>query len=201
MGSKEADENKIKQLQQKNEKLEQKIRRLSTVDLEINQIGKEQENENEMGETNGNEMKQFMEWSRKLSWPDIINTIYTETENNDNHFLLMQRVLMEQKNINKQLKEDGERKHERDSIQIQQLKKEINDIRTNSEKLRTEYLKDKEKLAVNTMNEFNRLRSEIKEVGLAQQQRMSNNTNNNNSSSSYYSYLSGASSFLWSNKK
>eukprot|EP00486_Rosalina_sp_Unknown_P016110 CAMPEP_0201596448 /NCGR_PEP_ID=MMETSP0190_2-20130828/193132_1 /ASSEMBLY_ACC=CAM_ASM_000263 /TAXON_ID=37353 /ORGANISM="Rosalina sp." /LENGTH=160 /DNA_ID=CAMNT_0048056803 /DNA_START=717 /DNA_END=1199 /DNA_ORIENTATION=+ len=74
------------------------------------------------------------------------------------------------------------------------------------EKQRREHLKDKEKFAMSTMEELNRLRSEIKEVGAAQEyaQREKERRRKERElqqQNSYYSYLSGASSYIWGSKK
>merc|ERR1712204_161095 len=97
--SKEADDNKINELERENEKLQQKIRRLSTtIDLKP-----EFDNEFDAGMMEPNmeqsEIEQLVEWSRHLSWPQNIMDLYEESVN-DNYFDLMQRICMEQQHTN-----------------------------------------------------------------------------------------------------
>jgi len=235
--SKESDENKINELERENtakteqiEKLQYKIRKLSTVDIEDFE--------------DKDEMRRFVGWSRKLSWPDVIEQIYENQaadDDDDDYYLLMQRVLMEEKRISKEecvkLRELGETQRREYLFDIENLKKKINELKrahkssmaqlpnpftVNSpdaalhlledqnankiqrlekklEKQRKEHLKDKQIFVMSTMNELNRLRSEIKDVGLQQQQQQQQNDNDNNDNS-YYSYISSATSYLWNYK-
>ena len=253
--SKESDENKINELEAENhkkseqiEKLQQKIRRLSTVDLDHEQQQRqEQQQQIQFNQPNDiNEMRRFVDWSRKLSWPDIIKQLYQS--DNDNYYLLMQRVLMEEKRISRQqyneLKEEGEKQRREHLFEIDELKKKLNEMRRahkssmhelpnpftsgnaeaaqhilqdpsahkiislekKLEKQKKEHLKDKEMFVMNTMNELNRLRNEIKDVGLAQEfvkreKEKKERELQQQQNSSYYSYLSSATSYLWSAKK
>merc|ERR1712130_670459 len=70
--SKEADENKINELERENEKLQQKIRRLSTVDFD-SELDEEQN-------VQQSEIQKLVQWSRKLSWPYVINEIFQNTD-------------------------------------------------------------------------------------------------------------------------
>lgn len=251
--SKEADEKKhINELERENnkkseqiEKLQQKIRRLSTFDggntTDIDTSDPRTESEQI------SEMKRFVDWSRTLSWPDIIKQMYES--GNDNYFLLMQRVIMESQRIQREeynkLQEEGENKNRQNLFEIDNLKKKINELKrahkssvdfgangnlafTNPEaaihalqdpaankisvlekqleKQKREHLKDKEKFVISTMEELNRLRAEIKEVGAAQEFAMREKERRRQlqqqqQQNSYYSYLSGATSYIWGTKK
>jgi len=65
-------------------------------------------------------------------------------------------------------------------------------------RIRTEHLRDKQRFAMNAAEELNRLRAQLKNVGRAQELRRLNEQTQN---ATHYSYLSSASSFLWSSNK
>merc|ERR1712228_316975 len=179
--SKEADELKINELERENEKLQQKIRRLSTVDFDS-----QFHEEDNMQQS---EMQTLVQWSRKLSWPQIINELYANGTDNENYYSLMQTVCIQQQQINKSNASDIASLNEK----INAMNEQIDALQTMLNKQRDEHLRDKEQFAVNTANELNRLRDAIKNVGLRQQQSQQQANKNGN----YYSYLSNASSIFF----
>merc|ERR1712154_650310 len=118
----------------------------------------------------------------------------------DNHFDLMQRVCLAQQRINESNAESIDSLNQR----INAMNEQMNDLQLCLDKQRDEHLRDKERFAVNTANESNRLRDAIKNVGLRQQQLDTQNQRkqaNSSKSGTYYDYLAGASSILWKSKK
>merc|ERR1712176_527740 len=114
------------------------------------------------------EMERLVEWSRHLSWPQDILQLYADDDENamDNHFDLMQRVCMAQQRINKSNTESIGSLNQR----INAMNEQMNNLQLCLERQRDEHLRDKERFAVSTANELNRLREAIKNVGLRQQQ-------------------------------
>eukprot|EP01083_Nonionella_stella_P232405 819893_1 len=142
---------KIKELKGENDQLKQKIRRLSTVDSATFA--------NVTSINSNTEMKQFVNWSRQLSWPNIVSNIYLSSELTD--FLLMKKVINELRNINQNCANE--------ILNLNTQINNINNISSNNtnkinkleeilEKQQIEHLKDKEKLIENTMKEMDRLR-------------------------------------------
>jgi len=211
--SKEADEQKINQLQQENELLHQRIHRLSRVDLadhaqHIHEPPEEEEAESHEQITAGGggrgegEMKKFAQWTRSLSWPPLIVQIFTEDESHDDYddehdehdyFVLMQRVI----NTTRQTQQQHTQR-------IADMEHKLSALESQLEAQRADHLKDKQRLIMESMKEFDRLRLEIKNVGLAQkhrQQQQQHHQQSQNNNASYYSYLSSATSLLWSSNK
>ena len=201
------------------------------------------------------DMKRFVDWSRKLSWPNVVTQLFNtslshnEDEEHDNlHFNLMQRVLMEEKRITREeynkLKENGDRERSEHLFKIEDLKKQLKQLKRahkssmaqlpnpftvesqeaaehllqdqnasrimmlqkQLEKQKREHLKDKEQFAMNTMQELNRLRNEMRDVGLAQQleaerKRKKQQQLDSQQAASYYNYLTSATSYIWNVKK
>jgi len=190
--SKEADDKKINELEQnltdktqQIEKLQQKIRRLSTVDhFEI--------------ERDGDEIQRLTEWSRRLSWPEGVRQLYDSHQIGDNHYQFMQKVMTEDRRITKHRHIEQQEYH---SKEVQSLQSSIEELRSNTQRIgvleeelrriRMEHLRDKQQFAINTAEELNRLRSQLRNMGRAQQIR--HQTQN--------SYFSTVSSMLWSSAK
>ena len=188
--SKEADDKKINELEQnltvktqQIEKLQQKIRRLSTVD----HFEFERERE-------GDEIQRLFEWSRTLSWPEGVEQVFESWQFGDNCYRLLQTVMTEERRISKKEHFEREQSH---SEQVRSLQSTIEELRSNTDRItvleeelrriRSEHLRDKQRFAMNTAEELDRLRTQLKNMGRAQQLRQQ----------SQYSYLSTVSSLLW----
>merc|ERR1712129_238567 len=123
--------------------------------------------------------------------PQNIMDLYDENANDDNYFDLMQRICMEQQHTNESNAESIDNLNRR----INSMNEQMDSLQLRLDRQRDEHLRDKERFAVNTAKEMNRLRDAIKNVGMRQQQQIKQTT------SSYYGYLAGASSVLWKSKK
>lgn len=144
------------------EELETKIRRLSTVGLETN-VGSLRDREARERES---EMRRFCEWSRRLSWPESDGLDEMDLESEVDWFVVMQRCL---------------------TVHVEASKERRRRFEERVESLKMEHLRDKERLAVNTMAELNRLRAQLKDVGRRQQ--AGSSAGSSAQSSSYLTFL------------
>jgi len=147
------------------EELETKIRRLSTVGLETN-VGSLRDRDAREARERESEMRRFCEWSRRLSWPESDGLdVDLDMESEVDWFVVMQRCL---------------------TVHVEASKERRRRFEERVESLKMEHLRDKERLAVNTMAELNRLRAQLKDVGRKQQRGASAQSQ---SSSSYLTFL------------
>jgi len=180
------------------EKLQQKIRRLSTVDgshhfenIELDRDHRELEG----GASGSDDIQRLFEFARKLSWPEGVEQVFESWQFGDNCYQLLQTAMTEERRITK---EERSRRQESHSEQVLSLQSTIEELRSNTDRIavleeelrriRIEHLRDKQRFAMNTAEELDRLRTQLKNMGRAQQLRQQ----------SQYSYLSTVSSLLWS---
>eukprot|EP01084_Bolivina_argentea_P083787 151682_1 len=181
---KESEENEmIVKLQEKNQILQQKVRRLSTIIPEAPVVSRDTTDED-----GDRQIKELIRWSRQLSWPDVIVAMYgnydTSHDERDESLHLMQNVMDTQRNLSqskqRQLTEEMEK--------LRDVEENIHkEYREKMQIERMEHAKDKTRLVTNTMNELNRLRSELKDHGKATLQIQEQQQ----TSSTYYKYFFG----------
>lgn len=204
--SKEADDKKINELEQnltdkaeQIEKLQQKIRRLSTVEHSLFEPKPAVQREE------GDGIERLAEWSRRsLSWPEGVEQLFESAKAGDSTYLLMRRVMAEDRRI---AKEERLNLQQSRLEEVDALKTSIDELRSNQNtqriavleeelrRIRSEHRADKQRFAMNMAEELDRLRAQLKNMGRAQQKRARQQP-------PQHSYLSMAtvSSLLWSSK-
>jgi len=184
--SKEADGKKIDELEQnlshkteQIEALQQKIRRISTVTSDHQQPPRTQsalsQQTHAEPDRQQNAIRQLLEWSRRLSWPEGVHRLLEPEHGggrrHEDSYSLLQDVMTEQRRISK----EQQRSHQEE---VAALHTTIHDLRSSTQRIRVleeellrirrEHFEDKQRFAMNTANELDRLRSQLRNMGRAQ---------------------------------